>query len=521
MDECETAILVVGADEELKTYVAKTLALKPEILLPTMGKGTIYGKRSGRAEKAAVGSSGPLEINRTMKFIEIVVNTSPFPKLEADQEEMRKNADSWTQFNRLRELHGKLVAVVCVINATSSLSVYSSSTRFTKSTVWDVPRESGLDLLRYIFDIFAEPMTFLVKLNPPERVSMDIRKEMELELENQGFKNFDVAVLEFGESLDFSLIKINYFPYKPESHGPRGPIKLILFGNTGSGKSTIAQMLVKRKLGPDAKTFGTSSGARGKTDSVEFDSSAKWFVVDTPGLGERQDKGSTITTCDALIKIYLDIEKHHGVFTHFIYVRKKSRLDMLEDETWAWFNWLFGAHVASNFTVVITDSDQQYVAKNSGTLEAKFEKCAHFIGVQFPPIDLADEELEEENEKVRLTSLRQLEDGLAERNRQEVKGLHGRFSTLTLASEQDHLRFFTRSKANTAEKVRIVAEAQVKTLTGKCGQILIRARKNFRVKNLRTKFRGGLDLAGKAIDRVDKKNHVTKNANSGESRDPR
>ncbi|CAM6091055.1 unnamed protein product [Calypogeia fissa] len=247
-------------------------------------------------------------------------------------------------------------------------------------------------------------------------------------------------------------------------------------------------MLVNGKLDPDAKTSGTSSGARGKKDSVKFDSSAKWFVVDTSGLGERQDKGGTISTCDALIKIYLDIEEDHGVFTHFIYVRKKSRLDMLEDETWAWFIWMFGPHVASNFTVVIIDSEQQYVAKNSGTLEAKFEEYVHFLGVQFPPVDLADSELEEENEKVRLTSLRWLKDGLAERNRQEVKGLYGSFVTLTLTSKQDHSHFFTRSKANTANKVRIVAEVQVKKLTGKCGQILIRACKNSRVENLRIKF---------------------------------
>ncbi|CAK9267569.1 unnamed protein product [Sphagnum jensenii] len=61
--------------------------------------------------------------------------------------------------------------------------------------------------------------------------------------------------------------------------------KILLFGRTGSGKSTIANMMIKGNL-DSPLLFETSSGVRGKTISFQKKENDKYMVVDTVGFGE-------------------------------------------------------------------------------------------------------------------------------------------------------------------------------------------------------------------------------------------
>lgn len=113
----EKAILVVGSDETYKSCVAKALALQPQPVSKTLG-GEVYG-RSLRDPGAAdsVGNTAPFVFDKSMRFGEIVVNTSPFQKKDDFMvEQMRQFAPLWISSNSLQELNGRQMAVVCVIN---------------------------------------------------------------------------------------------------------------------------------------------------------------------------------------------------------------------------------------------------------------------------------------------------------------------------------------------------------------------------------------------------------------------
>ncbi|CAG8504740.1 685_t:CDS:2 [Acaulospora colombiana] len=67
---------------------------------------------------------------------------------------------------------------------------------------------------------------------------------------------------------------------------------VILFGATGCGKSTIANMLYKGKIYENDNEFEINDGGKGCTPDVTFKFNEEFGIFDTVGLGE--PKGATI-----------------------------------------------------------------------------------------------------------------------------------------------------------------------------------------------------------------------------------
>jgi GTP-binding protein EngB required for normal cell division len=185
--------------------------------------------------------------------------------------------------------------------------------------------------------------------------------------------------------------------------------RVILFGRTGSGKSTIAQMLIHGELLPESG-FEIGSSARGVTSEIIKSEGRGWHVTDTPGFGE--PKEGTVPTADAvkiLKKFILDI---CGVYSHFVYVMKYNRLNVYDEKLWNFFRTIFrGAEL--NFSVVITNCKNELSESDMKRVTNVFSGCSRFIPVDFCPREVGDDELEEENIVDRKRYLQVLEDTLA------------------------------------------------------------------------------------------------------------
>ncbi|KAG0623039.1 hypothetical protein M758_3G144500 [Ceratodon purpureus] len=159
------------------------------------------------------------------------------------------------------------------------------------------------------------------------------------------------------------------------------PIKIFLCGRTGSGKSSVANMLVKGDLNPPL-LFPTSSGVRGKTISCQREESRDFVVVDTVGLGEAQH--GSVTDDEARNVLYdffvkISQESYH----YFAYVHKWGKLDHLDGELWAFFQKAFvGAE--RNFVIIFTHCSPKALEDNSEDIKVAFEGCERYIPVDFP-----------------------------------------------------------------------------------------------------------------------------------------
>ncbi|CAM6100834.1 unnamed protein product [Calypogeia fissa] len=222
-----------------------------------------------------------------------------------------------------------------------------------------------------------------------------------------------------------------------EKFGPWGPERVILFGRTGSGKSTLAQMLTLGKLDMDNETFEPSSGVRGGTKGVQAGVGRGWYVLDTPGFGEPKDDFSTITTSQVELKIKDYVRWVEGTFSHYLYVVKKDRLDLLEERLWKFFTALFGQEIEKQFTVVVSNADEAWVWENITTLREVFTGCDSFVSAEFPPIDKNDEVVENEYQEMRTESLSELEERLASLNRCDMFCKYGKWAKTNIRMESE------------------------------------------------------------------------------------
>jgi GTPase SAR1 family protein len=180
--------------------------------------------------------------------------------------------------------------------------------------------------------------------------------------------------------------------------------KVLVFGRTGSGKSTIAQMLTHGELLVDddhSTSFQASSSARGKTRDIVIHQGGVWHATDTPGFGEVA-QGGTLPTKEAANIIVKER------------VRKVSYFHVYDERLWKFFNQVFaGAVEKKNFTVFVTNCDEEtHIPQqdhDETALRQTFSGCERLIYVSFPPIVREDDELENENREIRRESLDRLE----------------------------------------------------------------------------------------------------------------
>jgi hypothetical protein len=161
--------------------------------------------------------------------------------------------------------------------------------------------------------------------------------------------------------------------------------KVILFGKTGEGKSTIANVLITG--GIDEQPFPVGHGMTGCTSRVQTQCGRGWTVTDTAGLGEAE--GGKVSTEQAE-KIIIDFLKSvRGEYSHIIYVKKATnRFDVIDEKIWKIFERVFiGAEEC--FTVLFTEGTSRWLEENWESLPSwvKNRGQQNVLITNIPPID--------------------------------------------------------------------------------------------------------------------------------------
>lgn len=404
------------------------------------------------------------------------VSTESFPVVGQDdlsQNRRQQIARQWISQNSLRRLLlGKHLYVVCVLTCPKEISLEA----YERSFGW-------LDILGVMFQEHKKAIRMLVNTQHIDEGGLSsAQKNIDIVLNQREFMSSNTKYLSWGRQgetlkeqfkvedcvpFDGStahllqssvgdnmhcqeatpqapfLLREPALPEMPQCppRTPWDPERVILFGRTGSGKSTLAQMLTKGKLDPESKEFASNSGVRGKTKAVSFGHGRGWYVVDTPGFGEPNLSQSTICTQEAEQKIKKFVKNIDGLFTHFLFVVKKDRIDELEVRLWKFFVTLFDHnHINDHFSIVFTNADDEWVKMNQTHLMGIFEGCGSFLCAEFPSSQSDDDEWEGELQEIRKESLQRMEDALANLSRNDVVCEFGIFSRSAVMNRNGHYR---------------------------------------------------------------------------------
>jgi hypothetical protein len=180
--------------------------------------------------------------------------------------------------------------------------------------------------------------------------------------------------------------------------------KVLVFGRTGDGKSTLANMLVAGTL--RNPRFKIGDGMAGVTVECEVGHGRNYAVIDTVGLGE-ETEGEAL---DPTNLIYNFLKRTRGEYSHILFVKAAGRLDKLDKEIWRIFLEVFkGAEPA--FAVVVTKCPNavKWSADNKEPLENMYRECqGRFAFVDFPPVN-ARPDTEAALEEDRQQSLQRLD----------------------------------------------------------------------------------------------------------------
>eukprot|EP00249_Psilotum_nudum_P016348 c25777_g1_i2 orf=456-1220(-) len=188
---------------------------------------------------------------------------------------------------------------------------------------------------------------------------------------------------------------------------------VILFGRSGSGKSTVANMLVTGSL--NVPLFPLSSGWERETQKLQKEEGRGWQVLETVGLGEL--KGGAVSSVKAKKKLPNFLTDIEGSYNHFVYVVKKDRIDeKAEQQLWNLFTFIFTGDkdqlLLDHAIILITSANERWLDRNRSKLEKTFDGCRKFVCVDFPRTYTADVRVNAWLERKRKVSLAILEQKL-------------------------------------------------------------------------------------------------------------
>ncbi|CAM6085567.1 unnamed protein product [Calypogeia fissa] len=183
--------------------------------------------------------------------------------------------------------------------------------------------------------------------------------------------------------------------------------KVVLFGRTGDGKSTVANALVVGGVVP--VLFKSSDAARGCTCEIQKETGRGWTVTDTVGLGEAETGTISNTQAKELLTQFL--RKVKDEYSHIIFVQRANRVTVMDEMNWLLFKSIFeGAEDA--FVILFTSADENWLDENEDKLP-KYMAGIRTLAVDIPPI--SSRKVTEKRQKViRDSSIQKLEHDLEE-----------------------------------------------------------------------------------------------------------
>ena len=187
-----------------------------------------------------------------------------------------------------------------------------------------------------------------------------------------------------------------------------GDKRILLFGRTGAGKSTLGNMLHARQPSFPGG-FDVGDGIRGVTYQVSRKVGHGWEVVDTVGMGEGRGGNTSTKEAEQLLVDFL--KQLRLTYNYIVYVVRKGRMEDAQGVTWDMFKKLFEGG-ETNFVVVFTGADQAWLDRERGNIQSVFVGCDRFCAVDIRPIDEGDPEMEKLNEDRRIKSIDKLEETL-------------------------------------------------------------------------------------------------------------
>lgn len=167
--------------------------------------------------------------------------------------------------------------------------------------------------------------------------------------------------------------------------------RIIFFGKTGVGKSSVATMLYQGKLSKDYNPFMISDSAIGCTVDCKRIDSSTWSIYDTIGLGETQDGR---VPHDVAKKRIVEFLKNLRVpFNYICIVKKRGRLDQIDPIICSAAREIFAGDTANNIVLIVTDATDEWITTEENSLKEVFGNIP-MCAVNFPGVS-TDPELEQ------------------------------------------------------------------------------------------------------------------------------
>jgi len=200
---------------------------------------------------------------------------------------------------------------------------------------------------------------------------------------------------------------------------------IILFGPTGQGKSSIANMLIQGDISHKENKFVVNYGVVGASVSIQCNDTMdnvssyierktndEFIVYDTIRVGE---------ACSGKVSHKKTVKEIRDYFitrqfplNYIAFVKKKGRFTEEDLKMFNLFKEIF-AGSEKNFIIIITHSSQKWVEQNSESLKKNFREDYPIIPVDFPCSEEDDDDdVIQRNEKVQSQSLQHLTYKLSE-----------------------------------------------------------------------------------------------------------